>query len=116
MFFFRHTKGNGSAKPGQQFGKDYLYNCWKRACAKLGIEGVDLYGGTRHSSVVDLRRRHSSEDVVRAMGTKTRKAWERYLQSSGDELRPLYADTRTDTLVINAQSGPVDGTAKSKYK
>jgi integrase len=30
MFFFRHLKGNGAAKPGQQFGKDYLYKWWKK--------------------------------------------------------------------------------------
>ncbi len=28
MYFFRHRKGNGSAKPGSQFGKDYLYKWW----------------------------------------------------------------------------------------
>lgn len=47
VHFFRHIKGNGSAKPGTKFGKDYLYKWWKRACTNLGVKGVDLYGGTR---------------------------------------------------------------------
>jgi len=94
MYFFRHFKGNGAAKPGQRFGKDYLYKWWKRAAANLGIEGVDLYGGTKHSSAVDLRKRHSPETVRRLTGHRTNKAFERYLQVTGDELRPVYADTR----------------------
>ena len=36
QYFFRQEKGNGAAKPGSQFGKDYLYKWWKKACAELG--------------------------------------------------------------------------------
>jgi len=102
MYFFRHLKGNGAAKPAQRFGKDYLYKWWKKACTNLGVEGVDLYGGTRHSSVIDLRKRHSPEAVKRASGhsAKTNKAFERYLQVSADEVRPIYKDARPDNGLI----------------
>jgi len=100
MYFFRHLKGNGAAKPGQRFGKDYLYKWWKKACANLGIEGVDLYGGTRHSSVVDLRKRHSPESVKRATMHSTNKAFERYLQITAGEVRPIYKDARPDNALI----------------
>jgi hypothetical protein len=38
-----------------RFGRDYLYKWWKEACRNLEVEGVDLYGGTRHSSARGLR-------------------------------------------------------------
>ena len=42
---------------GRPYGRKRLYKWWKRACTNLGIEGVDLYGGTRHSTVRALRMR-----------------------------------------------------------
>ncbi|WP_319405359.1 hypothetical protein [uncultured Desulfosarcina sp.] len=100
MYFFRHIKGYGSAKPGGKFGPYYFQRWWNRACRNLKIVGVSLYPGTRHSSAVALRQRHSPEAVKRASGTRTNKAFERYLQLSGDEVRALYADTRTDNKLI----------------
>jgi integrase len=93
--FFRHFKGNGAAKPGQQFGHDLLYKWWKRACKELGVEGVDLYGGTRHSSVIYLREQgFSPEEVKRASMHSTNKAFERYLQVTANELTPIYGAAR----------------------
>jgi integrase len=100
LYFFRHTKGNGGAKPGQKFGKCFLYNCWKRACDAVGIKDVDLYGGTRHTTMVELRKRHSPEAIKRGAGTQTNKAFDRYLQVTADELRPLYQDARSDNVLI----------------
>ena len=94
MPFFRHEKGNGAAKPGSRFGKDYLYKWWKRACKNLGIEGVDLYGGTRHSSAMALRKYRTPEEIKRATMHSTNKAFERYFQIEGDELRKIYADSK----------------------
>jgi len=99
MYFFRHIKGNGQAKPGQQFGRDYLYKQWRVASDSLGFKDVSIYPGTRHTSAVAMRNRHSPEAVKRGMGTKSNKAFERYLQVTGDELRRLYQDTRTDTAL-----------------
>ncbi len=111
MYLFRHEKGNGAAKPGQQFGSGYLYNVWRRACKKLGIEGVPLYPGTRHSTAVDLRQRNTPEAIKRSMGTKSNKAFERYLQITGDEQRKLYQDARSGGVVINLEE--IKGQKKS---
>jgi integrase len=94
LFFFRHIKGNGGAKPGEKFGKDHLYNWWKKACKNLGIEGVDLYGGTRHSSAIALRKFRTPEEIKRATMHSTNKAFERYFRIESDDLRGIYEDTR----------------------
>ena len=99
MYFFRHIKGNGAAGPGQQFGHDYLCHKWRLACINLGIKGVSLYSGTRHTSAVAMRGKHSPESIKRGMGTKSNKAFERYLQVTGDGLRALYQDTRQGRVV-----------------
>lgn len=91
LYFFRHDKGNGSAKPGSQFGKDYLYKWWKKACSNLGIEGVDLYGGTRHSTATSLGRDYSMHDIMKA-GTihKSNKAAQRYIQAEANNSLEIY--------------------------
>jgi hypothetical protein len=95
MFFFRHMKGNGSAARGSQFGKDYFYKWWKRACANLGIEGVDLYGGTRHSTTTALGE-HFSEDQLMKAGSfhKTNSAFKRYMQSKKNDSINIYQKAR----------------------
>ena len=55
---------------GTPFGEKYLYKWWKRACANLGIEGVDLYGGTRHSSTVAARSVLTYEETKTLTGTQ----------------------------------------------
>ncbi|MCF8094890.1 MAG: hypothetical protein K9J79_05955, partial [Desulfobacteraceae bacterium] len=99
MYFFRHEKGNGGAKPGAQFGSDYLQRWWNKACKNLGIEGVSLYPGTRHSSAVELRKKHSPESVKRNMGTRSNKAFERYLQITAEEQMALTRDIRGNNIV-----------------
>lgn len=91
LYFFRHTKGNGAAKPGQQFGKDYLYKWWKKACANLGISGVDLYGGTRHSTATSLSQQFTSDQIMKA-GTihKSNKAAQRYIQAEANNSLDIY--------------------------
>jgi integrase len=100
LYFFRHIKGKGGAKPNGRFGVNYLHNWWRKACKNLNIDGVSLYPGTRHTSAIDMRTRTTPEAVKRATGHKNNRAFERYLQVTGDELRSLYADTRTDNKLI----------------
>lgn len=80
MYFFRHPPGLSGAKAGQRFGNRYLYKWWKKACSDLGIEGVDLYGGTRHSTATALGQICTPEEVRDATG-HTSKAFERYFQN-----------------------------------
>lgn len=95
LYFFRHQKRKGvHADKKERFGKDYLYTWWKRACKNLGIEGIDLYGGTRHSSAIALREYHSPEQIKRATFHATNKAFERYFQIQLEDLRSVYGHTK----------------------
>ena len=78
QYFFRHIQGNGKAAPGQRFGEKFWYKWWKKACDALGITGIDLYGGTRHSTVRHLIGQFSPEQIKRG-SWQTNKAMERYL-------------------------------------
>ncbi|PKN70252.1 MAG: hypothetical protein CVU54_06510 [Deltaproteobacteria bacterium HGW-Deltaproteobacteria-12] len=67
------------------FGIKYFYKWWVKACANLGVEDVDLFGGTRHSTVRALRRHYSPEQIKEAAMSKTNKAFERYLGLAQDD-------------------------------
>jgi hypothetical protein len=71
---------------GKQFGLNYLYIWWKRACRNLGIAGVDLYGGTRHSSAIALKKYRTPEEIKRATMHSTNKAFERYFWIETEDL------------------------------
>lgn len=95
LYFFRHLKGNGAAKPGSQFGKDYLYKYAKKAMTNLGIQGVDLYGLTRHSTVTALGEFFSEDDLMKHGTThKSNKAFRRYMQAQRNESIKVYAKAR----------------------
>lgn len=84
MPFFRHTEGIQGCKENQPFGIKYFYKWWVRACENLGIKEVDLYGGTRHSTVRALRKYRSPEEIKEAAMSKTNKAFDRYLGQAND--------------------------------
>jgi integrase len=99
LYFFRHHgQGSTGAKHGQQFGKDQFWRWWNKACQNLGIEGVDLYGGTRHSTASYLGQSFSKEQL-REHGTMhgTNKAFERYVQTEAGSSRELYKAAREST-------------------
>jgi hypothetical protein len=60
----------------------------------LGIEGVDLYGGTRHSTVRELRKYRTPEEIRLGSMHSTNKAFERYVQVEPNDLRNIYRDTQ----------------------
>jgi len=93
LHFFRHTKGLSGAVAGAKFGEKYFYKWWMMACENLGIEGVDLYGGTRHSSARALREFHSPEEIKRATMHSTNKAFERYYKIELDDIKSVYENT-----------------------
>jgi integrase len=84
--FFRHTSGQYA---GQVLGKKRLYRDWKTACTALGIEGVDLYGGTKHSTAMGLRSVATPEEIKSLTLHSTSAAFHRYFQTSGEALREL---------------------------
>jgi integrase len=74
----------------KRYGVNRFYKAWIRACARLGIEGVDLYGGTRHSSARALRKFFSPEEIKRATMHSTNAAFERYFTMESDDVRSIY--------------------------
>lgn len=91
--FFRHVKGIKGYAEGKPFGAKYFYKWWVKATKSLCIEGVDLYGGTRHSSAIALRKYRTPEEIKRATMHSTNKAFERYFHIESDDLRDIYKDT-----------------------
>ncbi len=98
--FFRHNaasakRGGGrNAKAGDVFGKKYLYRWWKQACKNLGVEEVDLYGGTKHSSATALADDFSPEEIIKGTMHDTNKAFLRYCQTRPEHVKKLYESTR----------------------
>jgi hypothetical protein len=91
LYFFRHQTNVAGVKAGARFGNRYFYKWWAKACLNMGVNGVDLYGGTRHSTSTHLRKFYSPEEIMR-FGTlhSTNKAFERYFQIKSDDSRKLY--------------------------
>lgn len=89
-FFFRHETGKGGVKKGQRYGEKFFYKWWKKACGNLGIQGVDLYGGTRHSSAIALREHFSPEQIKQGTMHQTNKAFERYFRIEANDIRLIY--------------------------
>ena len=85
LLFFRHPKGVNGVAGGRPFGDRYLYKWWKKACANLGVVGVDLYGGTRHSTATALREFYSPEEIRRNGTRHSSKAFDRYLQAQNED-------------------------------
>jgi integrase len=106
---FRHEAGNGYDKvAGAPFGQHMLYKHWRRACKKLGIEGVDMYGGCRHSSMQHLREMMSPEEVKRLSMHTTNAAIDRYLEIGMEELRRGYQKTRLSAPLLHLQKTKAD--------
>jgi integrase len=102
--FFRHIGGIKGCAEGSPFGIKYFYKWWVKACANLGIEGVDLYGGTRHSSVRALRKYHSPEEIKRAAMSETNKAFERYMGKDTDaDMRMIYRKSAAVVKISEAK-------------
>ena len=69
---------------------------------KLGVK-VDLYGGTRHSTVTAMGEYFSKEDLKSASGN-TSKAFERYFQAERSKAKKLtakYKEITANQQIIN---------------
>lgn len=78
MKFFRHVPGVQRIKPDQPFGDKMFYKRWVKACRNLKIEGLDLYAGTRHTTITEIARRKGEAAAIKTSGHQTNKAFERY--------------------------------------
>jgi len=107
LYFFRHPKGVKGAVAGRPYGPKYFYVWWKRACKELKIDGVDLYGGTRHSTVTALSQYMTPEQIRAGTMHSTNKAFERYFQKTAKDAKLVYAkiqDMRDNKKTANRLS------------
>ncbi|MCE5334920.1 MAG: hypothetical protein LLG06_10040 [Desulfobacteraceae bacterium] len=82
-YFFRHLRGYGGpggTHAGAPFHYNYIARRWNAAASSLGISGVSLYPGTKHSSVTALGELFTPEQIKGASQIATNKAFERYFQ------------------------------------
>jgi len=84
MPFFRHVPGIKGIQAEAPFGQKYFKKWWDKACNNLGVEGLDLYGGTRHTTTTALARAVGKDGARKAFEHKTNKAFDRYCQIQDD--------------------------------
>ncbi|WP_153307612.1 hypothetical protein [Desulfospira joergensenii] len=82
--FFRLHGGIQSVQPNQSFGQKYFKKWWDRACDELGVQGFDLYDGTRHTTTTKIDRRTGSDNARKASAHETNKVFDRYCQFQDD--------------------------------
>jgi integrase len=88
--FFRHERIIiGRTKAGDRLGQNSIYRAWRRACARLGVQGVSLYPGTKHSTAMGLRAVATPEKIKSMTLHSTSAAFHRYFQTGGEALREL---------------------------
>jgi len=94
-YFFRHGNVGSGIKAGTQFGPKYLNKWWMKACEEVGVEGVSLYPGTKHSSIIALGDDYTPEQIKKhGSGHTTNKAFDRYYQVDAQKKRELFAVAR----------------------
>ncbi|MDR1043661.1 MAG: hypothetical protein LBP33_00875 [Candidatus Adiutrix sp.] len=108
MPFFRHEQANGGAYIGRGFGHSVIYSAWRRACTRLGVEGVSLYPGTKHSTAMGLRAVATPEEIKSMTLHSTSTAFHRYFQTGGEALRELQSRRKS---IITPDNGLITKTA-----
>jgi integrase len=83
--FFRHVNGVSGVQADAPYGEKYFYKWWMRACEQLGIKGLDLYGGTRHTITTAFAKKVGEHGAKKATDHYTNKAFERYCQYQDDD-------------------------------
>ncbi len=79
MYFFRHLSSRSGVIAGAQFGPKQFQKWWNRACKNLGIEGVSLYPGTKHTTVTAAGKKLTPEQIQRGGTGHTSDAFKRYM-------------------------------------
>jgi integrase len=89
--FFRHDTGRFQ---GQKMSICVIRRAWYKAAGEEGIEGVDLYRGTRHSSARALVGSYSLEEIKKGTMHSTTECFDRYVNFGGDAVREMYRVAR----------------------
>jgi len=98
--FFRHPKRFNRVKEGDIYGQHYLAKWWKRACKNLGVEGVPLYRGTKHSTVSALGDDFTPEEIKQATGHVS-AAFERYFRPDSKNRKMIYAKAQGGSNTVS---------------
>ena len=91
-----------------------LYQYWKRACANLGIEGIDLYGGTKHSTVRAMREFFCPDEIKQSTGIVWNKAFERHFQHEFED--ELKVETAHSFALKTPRNGLTHSQAPYRFK
>jgi integrase len=91
MYFLRYDYPVKGRKVGDRFGRDYLYHVWRKTCEALGLEGVSLYPGTKHTTMSDWGRKFPEALIHEASGVIS-NAMRRYLVLGQEDCITLYED------------------------
>ena len=96
MPLFRHDNVGKGVRPGDGLGKSAFYRAWKNGCKHVGVRGVDLYGGTRHSSAIALYEDAgvTPEQIKSATGHATSQSFMRYFRIGVEGVREIHGLTR----------------------
>lgn len=73
-----------------------LRKWWGRSCKNLGIEGVSLNPGTRHSSLPDVAEKYGYQTAKDLSGHTTSKSLDRYLVLNREGKKDLHSYVRSD--------------------
>lgn len=101
LLFFRHHGGVKSVKVNQPFGEKYFYKAWKAACEKLNVDGLDLYGGTRHTSTTEIKKRAGEKNAKEATEHGTDRAFRRYCQYQSDTAFQMAQILKSDGKIFD---------------
>jgi len=81
-----------SFENGKQFGRDYLFRVWDRSAKSLGIKGVPLYPGTKHTTVTHLLKKYPTSMVASAAGITVQVIEAHYKNIGDDDVVHLYEE------------------------
>ena len=102
--FFRHPPGIRGVQADDPFGKGFLYKKFKRACRDIGIDDLDMYGGTRHTTITAIGRAAGKTAARKHSGHDTDAAFDRYCQiddESDAEMAGLVAKIRGKVVPLD---------------
>ncbi len=91
--FFRHTVTIRRSKQGMVFGKNYLSKVWTKAAKEVGLIGVSLYPGTKHTTATATAELLGEEKAEKASGL-TNKAFKRYCQTENKDAFDVVSEIR----------------------
>jgi hypothetical protein len=91
--FFRHISGIGGSRPNEIFGDKYLYKYWDKGCKEVGLIGVPLYPGTKHTTATETAKYMGTDKAKNASGL-TNKAFERYCQVENTDAFEVVTEIR----------------------